>query len=91
MKSKVPSTRFGRIARLGLAAGEFALGGVAQGVKNIARGKNNTAIDMFLTAGNARKLAKRLAGADGIDTALAKTAWTPWLRRRGAPPGRQTG
>ena len=63
--SKVPSTRFSRIARLGLAAGELALGGVAQAVKNIARGKKISAQDMFLTAGNARKLAGRLADMRG--------------------------
>lgn len=71
-KSNVPTTRLGRFARLGLAAGELALGGVAQSVKSIASGKRPTATDVFLTAGNARKLAKRLAGMRGAAMKLGQ-------------------
>jgi len=64
-KSRVPTTRFGRLFRIGFAAGELAVGGVAEGVKRLTGVKPEDAVNMFLTAANAQKLAKRLAGMRG--------------------------
>lgn len=64
-KSRVPTTRFGRLFRIGFAAGEMAVGGVAEGVRRLTGVKTEDAVNMFLTAANAQKLAKRLAGMRG--------------------------
>ena len=64
-KSRVPTTRLGRLARLGLTAGELALGGAAESVRRLAGAKPDDAYNVLLTATNAKKLAKRLAGMRG--------------------------
>ncbi len=64
-KSRVPTTRFGRLARLGLAAGELAMGGMAESVRRLAGTSADDVYNVFLTATNAKKLAKRLAGMRG--------------------------
>jgi len=64
-KSRVPTTRFGRLARLGLTAGELAAGGVAESVRRLTRTKPEDVYNVLLTATNARKLARRLAGMRG--------------------------
>jgi predicted unusual protein kinase regulating ubiquinone biosynthesis (AarF/ABC1/UbiB family) len=64
-KSRVPTSRIGRLARLGVAAGEMAVGGVAEGVKRLAGNVPEDAVNMFLTATNAEKLARRLANMRG--------------------------
>jgi len=64
-KSRVPTTRIGRLARLGLTAGELAAGGVAESVRRLTRTKPEDVYNVLLTATNARKLAKRLAGMRG--------------------------
>jgi predicted unusual protein kinase regulating ubiquinone biosynthesis (AarF/ABC1/UbiB family) len=64
-KSRVPKTRLGRLVRLGFTAGELALGGVAEGVRRLGRVTPDDAINVFLTATNAEKLAHRLAGMRG--------------------------
>ncbi|MGB5488794.1 MAG: AarF/ABC1/UbiB kinase family protein [Lysobacterales bacterium] len=64
-KSRVPTTRFGRLARLGLTAGELAMGGVAESVRRLASSNPNDAYNVLLTATNAKKLASRLAGMRG--------------------------
>ena len=64
-KSRVPTTRLGRLARLGLTAGEMALGGAAEGIRRIGTSRPDDAPNAFLTAANAEKLAKRLAGMRG--------------------------
>jgi len=64
-KSRVPTTRFGRLFRIGYAAGELAVGGVAEGVRRLTGVKPEDAVNMFLTAASAQKLAKRLAGMRG--------------------------
>jgi predicted unusual protein kinase regulating ubiquinone biosynthesis (AarF/ABC1/UbiB family) len=64
-KSRVPTTRLGRLARLGFTAGELAIGGMAEGVRRFAGTKPADASSVFLTASNARKLASRLAGMRG--------------------------
>jgi len=64
-KSRVPTTRLGRLARIGFAAGELAVGGVAEGIKRLTGVTPEDAVNVFLTATNAQRLAKRLAGMRG--------------------------
>jgi predicted unusual protein kinase regulating ubiquinone biosynthesis (AarF/ABC1/UbiB family) len=64
-RSRVPTTRLGRLVRLGFTAGELAIGGVAEGVRRMARATPGDAVDLFLTTANAEKLARRLAGMRG--------------------------
>jgi predicted unusual protein kinase regulating ubiquinone biosynthesis (AarF/ABC1/UbiB family) len=53
------------LLRLGFTAGELALGGLTEGLRRLTGIEPEDAVNMFLTAGNARKLAKRLAGMRG--------------------------
>ena len=64
-KSRVPTTRLGRLLRLGLTAGELAIGGAVEGVRRLSRVTPDDAVNVFLTATNAEKLARRLAGMRG--------------------------
>jgi predicted unusual protein kinase regulating ubiquinone biosynthesis (AarF/ABC1/UbiB family) len=64
-KSRVPTTRLGRLLRLGFTAGEMVAGGVTEGVKRLTGVTPEDAVNVFLTAANAEKLAKRLAGMRG--------------------------
>jgi len=64
-KSRVPTTRLGRLARLGLTAGELAIGGAVESVRRLAGTKPDDVFNVLLTATNAKKLAKRLAGMRG--------------------------
>ena len=64
-RSRVPTTRLGRLVRLGFTAGELAIGGVAEGVRRLSQATPDDAVNLFLTAANAEKLAHRLAGMRG--------------------------
>ena len=64
-KSRVPTTRLGRLVRIGFTAGEMAVGGMTEGVKRLTGITPEDAVNVFLTAANAQKLAKRLAGMRG--------------------------
>jgi len=64
-KSRVPTTRLGRLLRLGFTAGELAIGGMAEGVRRLGRVTPDEAVNVFLTATNAEILARRLAGMRG--------------------------
>lgn len=64
-KSRVPTTRLGRLARLGFTAGELAVGGMAEQVRRMAGSRTDEQPSVFLTTANARKLASRLAGMRG--------------------------
>jgi predicted unusual protein kinase regulating ubiquinone biosynthesis (AarF/ABC1/UbiB family) len=64
-KSRVPTSRIGRFMKLGLTAGEIAIGGSVEGMRRLAGLKPADARNVFLTAGNAKKLAERLAGMRG--------------------------
>jgi len=64
-KSRVPTTRLGRLLRIGLTAGELAAGGLVEGARRLTGVKPEDAVNMFLTAANAQKLARRLAGMRG--------------------------
>jgi predicted unusual protein kinase regulating ubiquinone biosynthesis (AarF/ABC1/UbiB family) len=61
----IPQTRLGRIARLGLAAGELAVGAAAEGLRRFARGEASDLGSALLSAPNARRLAARLARLRG--------------------------
>ncbi|HEY5633869.1 MAG TPA: AarF/ABC1/UbiB kinase family protein [Burkholderiaceae bacterium] len=65
--ARVPQTRLGRLANVALAAGELALGGVAEGIRRFAsaNAKSDVATSALLSAGNARRLAARLARLRG--------------------------
>jgi len=71
-KSRVPTTRLGRLVRLGFTAGELAVGGMTEGVKRLTGVSPEDAVSMFLTAANAQKLAKRLAGMRGAAMKLGQ-------------------
>jgi aarF domain-containing kinase len=61
----VPQTRLGRIARIGLAAGEFAAGAAAEGLRRFARGEAGDLNSALFSGPNARRLAARLARLRG--------------------------
>jgi predicted unusual protein kinase regulating ubiquinone biosynthesis (AarF/ABC1/UbiB family) len=61
----VPGSRLGRIARIGLAAGELAVGAAAEGLRRFARGDANDLGSALLSGPNARRLAARLARLRG--------------------------
>lgn len=62
-QSRVPTSRFGRLARLGYTAGEMAVGGLTEGLKRATGKDSGSDSNLFLTPGNAKKLA-------GMDMAL---------------------
>jgi len=64
-QSRVPTSRVGRLVRLGFTAGEMAVGGLTEGVKRATGKTPEDAVNMFLTVANAEKLAKRLARMRG--------------------------
>ena len=64
-KSRVPTTRLGRIVRLGYTAGELTLGGITEGIRRMTGLAPEDAVSAFMSTKNARKLAKRLAGMRG--------------------------
>jgi predicted unusual protein kinase regulating ubiquinone biosynthesis (AarF/ABC1/UbiB family) len=65
--ARVPQTRLGRFASVAMAAGELALGGLAEGVRRMAAGKGDAvaAGSAFLSPENARRLAAHLARLRG--------------------------
>ncbi|MBT8039004.1 MAG: AarF/ABC1/UbiB kinase family protein [Xanthomonadales bacterium] len=64
-KSRVPTTRLGRLARMGFAAGEFAIEGLSESARRIGAPVPKDAVNALLTGAGATKLAKRLAGMRG--------------------------
>jgi predicted unusual protein kinase regulating ubiquinone biosynthesis (AarF/ABC1/UbiB family) len=67
----VPQSRLGRLARLGLAAGELAVGGALEGLRRLAR-QQPAAGPALLSAANARRLAERLARLRGAAMKLGQ-------------------
>ncbi len=63
----MPQTRLGRLVGVALAAGELALGGVAEGVRRLTAGPSSSSdsASAFLTVANAHRLAARLARLRG--------------------------
>ncbi len=63
----VPQGRIARLVRLGLAAGEMAVGGAFEGLRRMTDASQPASgpSSVFLTPGNARRLAQRLAHLRG--------------------------
>lgn len=61
----VPQSRLGRLARIGYAAGELAVGAAAEGLRRLARGDAADFGSALLTGPNARRLAARLGRLRG--------------------------
>jgi predicted unusual protein kinase regulating ubiquinone biosynthesis (AarF/ABC1/UbiB family) len=68
----VPQTRLARLARLGLAAGEMAVAGAAEGLRRLARGEAGDFGSALLSGPNARRLAARLAHLRGAAMKLGQ-------------------
>ena len=68
----MPQSRLGRLVRLGLAAGELAVGGAVEGMRRIASSAPVDAKSLLLTAGNAQRLASRLARMRGAAMKLGQ-------------------
>jgi predicted unusual protein kinase regulating ubiquinone biosynthesis (AarF/ABC1/UbiB family) len=68
----VPQTRIGRLVRLGLAAGEIAVGGAVEGLKRLATAQPVGGGSVFLTAASAERLASRLARLRGAAMKLGQ-------------------
>ena len=66
--SRVPRSRLGRLARLGLAAGELAVGGAVQGLRRLSQGAEAPRF----SANTARRLADRLAHLRGAAMKLGQ-------------------
>ena len=64
-KTRVPTTRVARFARLGYTVGELAVGGVAEGLRRVTGKESAETGNVFLTSANAQKLAQRLARMRG--------------------------
>lgn len=67
----MPAGRFERLARLGLLAGEVAIGGLGEAARRLVGG-DRAADSVFVTATNARKLAARLSRMRGAAMKLGQ-------------------
>ena len=68
----IPQTRLGRIAQIGLAAGELAVGAAAEGLRRFARGEAGDLGSALFSSPNARRLAARLARLRGAAMKLGQ-------------------
>ena len=68
----VPQTRLGRLARVGLAAAELAAGGIAEGLRRLARPDRAASGSALFSARNAERLAARLANLRGAAMKLGQ-------------------
>lgn len=68
----IPQTRLGRLARIGFAAGELAVGAAAAGLSRLARGKAPDFAGALLSGSNAKRLATRLARLRGAAMKLGQ-------------------
>ena len=59
-RSRIPSGRLERLARIGWLAGEVTLGGLAEGARRWL-GSSTEARNIFVTRTNAQRLARRLS------------------------------
>jgi predicted unusual protein kinase regulating ubiquinone biosynthesis (AarF/ABC1/UbiB family) len=64
-RSKVPSSRLGRLTHFGKTAGQFAIGGAVERLRRIGSDSADDESSVFLTADNARRLADGLARMRG--------------------------
>jgi predicted unusual protein kinase regulating ubiquinone biosynthesis (AarF/ABC1/UbiB family) len=70
-ETRVPTTRFGRMLRLGLTASQLAAGGVAEQLRRLS-GSGTDAPSAFLTGANAARLARRLSQMRGAAMKLGQ-------------------
>lgn len=71
-QSRVPTTRLGRMLRLGITAGELAAGGLVESVRRLGGQANADQVSAFLSQANATRLAKRLAHMRGAAMKLGQ-------------------
>ena len=70
--SPVPQTRLGRLARIGFAAGELAMGAAAEGLKRLAHGQAPNFANALFSAESAKRLATRLSRLRGAAMKLGQ-------------------
>ncbi len=70
-RSRIPSGRIERLARIGWLAGEVTLGGLAEGARRWL-GSGTDARNIFLTRANAQRLARRLSSLRGAAMKLGQ-------------------
>src|SRR4030095_14792952 len=78
----VPQTRLGRLARIGFAAAEMAVGGAVEGLRGLARSDSGLTGSSLFSARNAQRLAARLARLRGAAMKLGPNVFPPtdrWL------------
>jgi predicted unusual protein kinase regulating ubiquinone biosynthesis (AarF/ABC1/UbiB family) len=68
----VPQSRLGRLARIGIAAGELAVGGAIEGLRRLGRPPDATQGSALFTEGSARRLAERLSNLRGAAMKLGQ-------------------
>lgn len=71
-QSRVPTTRLGRMLRLGITAGELAAGGLVESVRRLGGQAKADRVSAFLSEANATRLAKRLAHMRGAAMKLGQ-------------------
>ncbi len=62
---RLPSSRIGRLSKLGRLAGGIVGGAMGEGVRQLAQGKRPSLPDMLMTPGNFQRLSDRLAEMRG--------------------------
>ena len=60
-ESRVPTTRVGRLVKLGFTAGELAIGGVLEGARRVVRATPDDALEVTIEGGIYEVLRERLA------------------------------
>jgi len=68
----VPQSRLARLARIGFAAGELAVGGAIEGLRRLGRPNDPKAGSPLFTAATARRLAERLSNLRGAAMKLGQ-------------------
>ncbi|MGZ8253908.1 MAG: ABC1 kinase family protein [Burkholderiaceae bacterium] len=68
----VPQSRLGRLARIGFAAGELAVGGAIEGLRRLGQPSDPKAGSPLFTATTARRLAERLSNLRGAAMKLGQ-------------------
>ena len=71
-RTRVPSGRLERLARIGWMAGEFAVGGLVEGTKRWVGSEPADVTSVFLSGARARKLARHLARMRGAAMKLGQ-------------------
>jgi predicted unusual protein kinase regulating ubiquinone biosynthesis (AarF/ABC1/UbiB family) len=71
-QSRVPTTRLGRVLRLGLTAGGLAAGGAAESIRRLAGSRGAGQSSALLTSANASRLARRLSHLRGAAMKLGQ-------------------